>query len=65
MIEEKIERTPITIHISEEDIIRAIEVLKADKRDIYERMNPKTRKLLDAVERSKRLTARDYGIIVY
>lgn len=64
-MQERTERTSVTINISEDTLKRAIELLRKDGRTTYERMDPRTRELLEQIERSQIFDHRDYGIIVY
>ena len=61
MNEERIQRTPITVHIPEDVLLRAIEAMRSDPRSVYERMSPDTRKLIDQNERAQRI-GQDYNI---
>lgn len=59
------ERTPITVHIPEDVVKRAIENVTENHRNGIYQSNPETQRLLGAVERSTKLDYRDYSLIVY
>lgn len=62
---ERIERTPVTVHIPEDALKRAIDKLNEDYRQGRYKPSPEHQRLLDAIERSMCLDPMDYGVIVY